>query len=131
MGKGLASILCSALSPADATLWDMKPFLHKRLTWDMASLGAVAQDLEQVPCIRRKQGVRPWPLMTEGFMQVLHLQHQIKAALPALPQTPLREAPSKGLGLLEHFLAWVPHVIFHHFPLLQEHPDFRLSPWAI
>ena len=97
----------------------------------MASLGPVAQDLVQVPCIRGKQGVRPCPLVTESFIQVLHLQHQVKAALPALPQTPLREAPAKGLGLLEHFLAWLPHFIFHHFPLLQEDPDFRLNPWAI
>lgn len=97
----------------------------------MACLRPVAQDLVQVPCIRRKQGVRPWLLTTESFMQVLHLQHEMKAAFPALPQTPLREAHAKELGLLEHFLAWVPHFMFHHFPLLQEDPDFRLKPWAI
>lgn len=64
-------------------------------------------------------------------MQVLHVQHQLKTAIPALPQTPLIEALAKRLGLLLDLLAWVPDFILNHFPLLQEDPDFTLSPWAI
>lgn len=97
----------------------------------MASLGSLAQDPIQVACIRRKQGIRPFTLITKGFVQVHHLQHQVKAALPALPQTSLIEAPTKRPNLLLQFLAWMPNFIFNNFPLLQEDPDFIFNPWAI
>lgn len=97
----------------------------------MASLGSLAQDLEQVPCIRRKQGIGLLTLITKGFVQVLHLQHQVKAAVPALPQTSLIEAPTKKPDLLLDLLAWMPNFIFNNLPLLQEDPDFMFRPWAI
>ena len=106
--------------------------LHKRLTWHIASLGSgVAQDLVQDPFISRIQAVSPGPLVTKTCVQVLHLHHHIKAAILALPQTPIREASAKGLGLRMHLIAWVSEFIFNHCPLLQQDPDFILSPRAI
>jgi hypothetical protein len=46
---------------------------QNRLTWDMASLGAGAQDLVQGLGIRRKQGFNPWSLITESLVQIMQL----------------------------------------------------------
>lgn len=103
----------------------------KPKTWHIASLGSgVAQDLVQDPFISRIQAVSPGPLVTKTCVQVLHLHHHIKTAILALPQTPIREASAKGLGLRMHLIAWVSEFIFNHCPLLQQDPDFILSPRA-
>lgn len=107
-----------------------KVSMQERLTLDMAVLPSGAQDPVQGLCIRRKQGHDPWSLITESCVQVLQGPHQVQTAFPALLQAHLIEALADSTVLLLHLLAWVVDFLFHHFPLLQEDPDFKVSPGA-
>lgn len=104
--------------------------MQKRLTWDRASLTFVAQDPVEALCIRRKQGYRPWALITESPVQILQAQHQVQTAVPALVQAHLMETLENSTGLLLDLLTWVAEVLFNHFPLLQEDSDFKVCPRA-
>lgn len=127
----VCSALCSLRPGRLAPLVTLpKESVQKRLTWDGASLTFVAQDPVEALCIRRKQGYSPWALMTESPVQVLQAQHQVQTAVPALVQAHLMETLENSAGLLLDLLAWVAEVLFNHFPLLQEDPDFKVCPRA-
>lgn len=63
-------------------------------------------------------------------MQILQGPHQVQTALFVLEQAPLIETLANKTALLLDLLTWVANCPFHHFPLLQEDLDFRVSPWA-
>lgn len=96
----------------------------------MAALPFVAQDPVQGVCIRRKQGHDPWSLITQSRVQILQGQHQVQTTIPALLQTHLIESLANSTVLLLDLFAWVADCLFHHFPLLQEDPHFKVSPRA-
>lgn len=104
--------------------------MQERLTWDMAALPFGAQDPVQGLCIRREQGHDPRSLITESRVQILQGPHQVQTAFPALLQAHLMETLPDSTVLLLHLLAWVADLLFHHLPLLQEDPDFQVSPGA-
>ena len=105
--------------------------LQKGLTWEVAFLLSVAQDPVQGLCIRRKQGVSPWSLVTQTPVQVLQSQQQVETVLPRLSQAPLVESLAEKPGLFVDLLAWVTDFLFNYFPLQQEDPDLRVRPRAI
>lgn len=94
-------------------------------TWDLDS---VAQDLVQVPCLRKIQGFDQWSFIKQSPAQVPHAQHQLKAAIPELPYVSLIKAPAKVIELLPDLHAWVTDLICNHLPLFNEVPDFMQKP---
>ena len=136
-GMGLASILCSTRlelnthRPADSTRKGIPWTIPKRLTWERAALGSVAQDPVQGLSIRRKQGFDPWSLHTQCPVQILKAKKQVETALPCLLQAPLIESLAQSPALLIYLPAWVAHFLFYYFPLLQEHPDVSVGPSAL
>lgn len=104
--------------------------MQKRLTWNIASLTFGTQDPVQGLGIGRKQGFRLWSLVNESLMQVLQAPHQAQTTFPSLLQAHLIETLANKTGLPLDLLAWMADFLFNHFPLLQEAPDFKVSPWA-
>ena len=68
--------------------------------------------------------------MTECPVKSLQGIQQDDTTFPALLYTPpLIESLANRPALLQDLPAWVSHSLFNYYPLLQEDPDFRVSPW--